>query len=119
MTPPKLFASTYPYALIKHARAVGLLKGGPEEELALSMREQDLGPESTWPAFRTLGKGGHLDKVEESYRMAEGSGSIGQARSRVAGRFLRYFPQCDVHLSCDDDIEAEPDVLARLLGLCR
>jgi len=114
---PRLFASTFPYALIKHARALGELEGGPEQELALIRQHEQLRGESAWPAYRTLGQ---LDKVEPFILVSDASGSISQSRSRMAGRFWRGFgAACDVWLSVDDDIYADESVLARLVGLAR
>jgi len=114
---PKLFVSTFPYALIKHARALGELEGGPERELALIKHHEQLRGESAWPAYRTIGQ---LDAVEPFVLVSDASGSISQSRSRMAGRFWGGFgAACDVWVSIDDDIYAETDVLARLIGLAR
>jgi hypothetical protein len=114
---PRLFVSTFPYALIKHARALGELEGGPEQELALIRQHEQLRGESAWPAYRTVGE---LDNVEPFVLVSDASGSISQSRSRMAGRFWRGFgSECDVWLSVDDDIFADRSVLARLVAECR
>jgi len=117
MPSPALFVSTFPYALIKHARALGQLEGGPEAELALIGQHERLRGESPWPAYRTVGQ---LDPVEPFILVSDASGSISQSRSRMAGRFWRGFgASCDVWLSVDDDLFADTDVCARLVGLAR
>jgi hypothetical protein len=115
---PRLFVSTFPYALIKHARALGVLPqgSGPEAEIALMREHEKLRGESPWPAYRTLAE---LDRGEPFVFYATGAGSIAQARSRVAGLFWRVAVSCDVWLTLDDDIFAPEDTLARLVGLAR
>lgn len=114
---PRLFVSTFPYALIKHARALGELSGGPEQEIALIRQHEQLRGKSDWPAYQTVGE---LDKGEPFVLCSDASGSIGQSRSRMAGRFWRGVgSHCDVWVSIDDDIFASEDVLARLVGLAR
>lgn len=114
-----IFASTYPYALIKVARALGQIDGGSEAEFALIREEQSRLGESSWPAFRTLGE---LQHVEPAMVVCDASGSIAQSRSRMAGRYLaavKGHPELDVWLTLDDDVFAERAVLARVIEAAR
>jgi hypothetical protein len=108
----KLFVAIYPYALIKEARALGRLKGGADEELALLEHELAHMQESKWPVYRTIAELARF--YPDATLVQDASGSIAQSRSRMAGRFLAS--DCDVQLSIDDDIFARGYVLERLLA---
>lgn len=112
----RLFVSTFPYALIKNARALGQIEGGPEAETALIMRHERMRAESPWPCYKTVAS---LEQVEPVILCSDASGSISQSRSRMAGRFLRLFGQCDVWATVDDDIEASEETVRRLVVACR
>lgn len=116
MTTPSLFISTYPYALIKTARALGVLSGEDSgAELRLIEAEFAKGVESHWPCVRTVEE---CKYVEPALLLKDASGALDECRSRAAGKFL-CAPSCDVWLQVDDDIFATRDVIAKAIEIAR
>jgi hypothetical protein len=71
--------------------------------------------ESMWPGFRTLGQ---ARRVSELRAYVDGSTYITRARCVAAGHFLRKGSE-DVWLTCDDDVYADADVVAKLVNAAR
>lgn len=70
---------------------------------------------STWHGFRTLGQ---ARRVGEVVAYVDASTYIDRARCVAAGHFVRR-AECDVWLTCDDDVYADQGVVGRLLEVCR
>lgn len=116
MTGPALFVSTYPYALIKAARALGVLTGEDSSaEFRIIEAEIEKGAESHWPYVRTVEE---CKYVEPALLSQNASGALDECRSRTAGKFL-CAPSCDVWLQVDDDIFATRDVVAQVIARAR
>jgi hypothetical protein len=116
VTTPRLFVSCYPYALIKGARVLGKLapEQGAEAETALIKSEERRRDDSDWPCYRTVAQ---VEQLEPVMLVSDASGSIGQCRSRMSGRFLAT--SCDVWLTVDDDLFAEAAIIERVVSLAR
>lgn len=70
---------------------------------------------STWHGFRTLGQ---ARRVGEVVAYVDASTYIDRARCVAAGHFQRR-DECDVWLTCDDDVYAAEGVIGKLLEVCR
>lgn len=113
---PKLFVSTFPYALIKTARAMGVLAGEDSSgEMRLLESEFARGAESDWACVRTVEECKH---IEPAYLLKDASGALDECRSRMAGSFLST-PGPDVWLQIDDDIYAPRDTIRAVVELAR
>lgn len=101
-----IFFSTYVYAFAKqHGSAWG-------SEFKRELRE---GPRSSLPCVRTYAA---ATAVDDCMLQVSGPSRIPQARSQSAGMLLRS-PRADIWVCCDDDVEAGPDVIARLVRAAR
>src|SRR5277367_3861456 len=70
---------------------------------------------SGWHGFRTLGQ---ARRVGEVVAYVDASTYIDRARCVAAGRFQEQ-AQCDVWLTCDDDMYADQGVIGRMVECCR
>jgi hypothetical protein len=76
--------------------------------------------DSVWPAFRALGQLARFCAGQPIVTYVDGSTYITRARCLAAAAFLRGTGKdCDVWLTCDDDVYAERRVQAQLLDVAR
>jgi len=107
MTP--LFFSTFMYAPCK---VIGVERWPAALEHELKNLD-----ESPWHGFRTLGQ---AVRVAECRVHVDASTYIDRARCVAAGNFLyRAGKDCDVWVTCDDDVYADADVIERLVEVAR
>ena len=102
-----LFFSTFMYSACKVVGAEHW-----QDVLAYELGHLD---NSGWHGFRTLGQ---ARRVGECVAYVDASTYIDRARCVAAGQFLRQ-TQCDVWLTCDDDVYADRDVIGKLVDNCR
>lgn len=109
------FFSTFVYTACKSYGCTA------EEILAFEARGgADSLESSRWPGFRTLGRLARLYAGQEVTTYVHGSTYITRARCLAAAAFLRGMGKdCDVWLTCDDDIYADGVVQAQLLDVAR
>lgn len=104
-----LFFSTFPYAACKRAGAAAW-----PDTVRWHLTHLD---ESDVLGFRTLGQAGRIAHCEA---YVDASTYITRARCVAAGHFLRkQGKDCDVWLTCDDDVYASKDVIAQIVTACR
>jgi hypothetical protein len=104
-----LFFSTFLYAPCKLVGAADW-----PDTLAYWLERLD---EAPWHGLRTLGQ---ARRVAECRVHVDASTYIDRARCVAAGQFLyRSGAECDVWLTCDDDVTADHVVLAQLVDVAR
>jgi hypothetical protein len=107
MTP--IFFSTFMYAPCKIVGAAAW-----PEVLAYHLEHLDVAP---WHALRTLGQ---ARRIAECRIHIEASAYIDRSRCVSAGDFLnRLGKDCDVWLTCDDDVYADRVVIQQLVDVAR
>jgi hypothetical protein len=107
-----LFASLFLYAAEKHCSVVERAAEAWPERVKRWRRQPQTCP---WPGMRTLAALGTLGEPVAEFINA--GAFITRGRSRAAGRFLTS--KADVWVSCDDDVEADDQVVRRLVERCR
>jgi hypothetical protein len=104
-----LFFSTFLYAPCK-------LVGAAEWPAVLAHHLESL-DDAPWHGLRTLGQ---ARRVAECRVHIDASTYIDRARCVAAGQFLyRSGSECDVWLTCDDDVYADQVVLQQLVDVAR
>lgn len=108
-----VFVSTFMYAACKVATPA--VWHAPSADVVRSLKwELARMSESAWDGFRTIDQ---LLRFSDADVYVDASTYIDRARCVAAKHFLASAR--DVWVSVDDDVFAEEDVLARLVGACR